>query len=177
MIGKIALARLVVLGWTVERALTYPLEVQKTGRAMKTRGTAWIGGILQNPKSAHWHWARQRKWAAGWRELTAYVCTGIVDAAPEVPKRITLTAHVTRKFDTLNLQVVLSPIIDGLQVPRPTTWRIGKATKEHWGRRIISPGWPGAGVIDSDGNEAHQITLAQVVDRERQGVEVVVEVL
>ena len=82
---------------------------------MKTRGEAWVLGVLTNPKSAHLHWAAQRKWAAGWRELTAYVCTGIVDAAPEVPKKIVLTAHVLRKFDRLNLQIVLSPIIDGLQ--------------------------------------------------------------
>ena len=139
---------------------------------MKTRGTAWIGGVLCNPKSAHWHWARQRKWAAGWRELTAYVCKGIVDAAPAVPKKITLTAHVKRQFDELNLQVVLSPIIDGLQVAKPASIRRGKN-----GRLITYSGMPGAGVIDSDGNDAHQITLAQVVDRERQGVEVVVEVL
>ena len=143
---------------------------------MKTRGAAWIGGVLCNPKSAHWHWARQRKWAAGWRELTAYVCKGIVDAAPEVPKRITLTAHVTRKFDALNLQVVLSPIIDGLQVAKPASIR--KVRAGFCGVRLAtSPGMPGAGVIDNDGNPAHQITLAQVVDRERQGVEVVVEVM
>jgi hypothetical protein len=80
-----------------------------------------------------------------------------------VPKKITLTAHVKRLFDTLNLQVVLSPFIDGLQVPKPAT--------------LTHKGMPGAGVIDNDGNPAHQITLAQVVDRERQGVEVVVEVL
>ena len=139
---------------------------------MKTHGTAWIGGVLTNPKSAHLHWRDQRKWAAGWRELTAYVCKGIVDGDPAVPKKITLTAHVKRQFDELNLQVVLSPIIDGLQVAKPASIRRGKN-----GRLITYSGMPGAGVIDSDGNDAHQITLAQVVDRERQGVEVVVEVL
>ena len=139
---------------------------------MKTRGEAWVLGVLTNPKSAHLHWAAQRKWAAGWRELTAYVCTGIVDAAPEVPKKIVLTAHVLRKFDRLNLQIVLSPIIDGLQVAKPASIRRGKN-----GRIITYSGMPGAGVIDNDGNEAHQIVLEQVVDQERQGVEVVVELL
>jgi hypothetical protein len=138
---------------------------------MKTKGTAWIGGIPTNPKSQHWHWSEHRKWAASWREMTAYICRGMVESAPEIPKRITLTAHVRRLFDQSNLSVVMSPVLDGLQVPRPASVTMRK------GKQRVSCGWPGAGVIDSDGNTQHEIIFQQVVDKERQGVEVLVEVL
>ena len=144
---------------------------------MKTSGAVWIGGILQNPKSQHWHWSRHRKWAAGWREVTAWVCRGLVDAPPEAPKHVRLIAHVRRKFDASNLPMVLSPILDGLQAPRRGKIRrkVDKPTKRLYS--VKSPDWPGAGVIDDDGNPAHRIEFAQVLDRERQGVEVCVQVL
>lgn len=138
---------------------------------MKVRGEAWIAGRLENPKSQHWHWSRHRKWAAGWREATAYLCKGMVDGPPEAPKRITFTAYVRRRFDQQDgLRVALSPILDGLQVAKAAVVR---------GGNVIKHAQPGAGVIHHDGPKCgHEILYSpQVVDRHREGVKIEVEVI
>ncbi len=140
------------------------------------KGKVWIVGKLENPKSQHWHWRKQQKWAAGWREVTACLCKDLLPGvAPEVPKRIRFTAHVKRRFDADGLQMALSAIRDGLQTPQTVErrYRAGFA-----GTRTKTIHIPGASVIHNDGvKSGHVFEYQQIVDQERQGVWIEVDLV
>jgi hypothetical protein len=114
---------------------------------------------LVNPTNVREHWSVRAKRAKVQRKACALTCTyRMVDALrsgnlgmlghPENLKRITFTAHVTRKFDDDGLQSALKHIRDGLQ---------------------------DAGLIHSDGPDSgHVFTYAQRVAKPT-GVEIRVE--
>lgn len=85
--------------------------------------TVFVPTRLVNPTNAREHWATRAKRAKMQREA---VCWSVLEAmggmwvAPvggrhaKRPKRITLTGHVARKFDTDGLQAALKSCRDGL---------------------------------------------------------------
>lgn len=79
----------------------------------------FIPGQVVNPKNQRWHWRHRHAWSKGWRDRTRLILGPQARMArwpATVPKRVTLTAHVGRLFDSHdNLRVALSPVVDEMK--------------------------------------------------------------
>lgn len=117
----------------------------------------FVPGRVRNPlNGSHGHWRTRAAWAKGWRHNTwLRITQAPLGATPRwvatEPKRVTITLHVWRWFDSDAMGPCAKPCRDALV---------------------------DAGVVDSDGPKApHEWIYGQRVDRQRPGVRIVVETL
>jgi hypothetical protein len=119
--------------------------------------TVFVPGKLRNPLNGSWGgWRKHARLAKEWRARTTgavylddLMHSRRVRPDPTLPATITFTAHVGRRWDDDNIPGAVKPIRDGLVDAR---------------------------VIHSDGlSSGHTFRYAQVVDRERRGVEVQID--
>lgn len=111
----------------------------------------FVTGHLVNPLGSVRHrmveYRRRKTWKEGVANALLALGYRRGDFDPSAPKRITLTAHVVKRFDSINLGAIFKPVPDAL--------------KE-------------CGVIDDDRDSAgHEFVYApQVIDRTCPGVRV-----
>ena len=121
----------------------------------------WVPGPLANPMNGtRGHWGKHARWAQQWRQRTEQRLllekltgrdTRWREIDPELPKRVTFTAHTVRRWDDDNLRAGMKPIRDG----------------------VVS-----AHLIDSDAlDSGHEFVYQQRIKPDERGVLITVELL
>ena len=127
-----------------------------------------------NLKNQRGHWSVRYRYSESMRAATATLGKEAMRLAqvaidPTVPKAISLTAYLPRRFDQQDgLPASLAPVVDGLQVPRDVPILRGRHAGDV--RHLV-----GCGIIHHDGvGSGHLVSYRQEV-RKPWGVLVQVE--